>query len=177
MVLVFGTTERKKERGFVVDRCPSCLDLRWFALVDHRQAFHLYFVPLGKGRYLYSTQRCLKCGADFPEREDFVTALDETEMQDLDVDEGLRRTQPELAKRFDEIRELAKTGKLAYRATHDAQSEDLIVGATERLTALERRGVDTERFLRRFRDFSRLSASERELLCAELRGFHEAVVD
>jgi hypothetical protein len=176
MVLVFGTTERKKERGFVVDRCPSCLDLRWFALVDHRQAFHLYFVPLGKGRYLGSTQRCLECGANFPEREDFVTSLDENEMSEIDVETGLRRTQPELAKRFDEIRDLEKNGKLAYRATNDAQSEDLVSRAAKELSVLERRGIDTERFLRRFRDFPRLSASERELLCAELRGFHDATV-
>jgi hypothetical protein len=176
MVLVFGTTERKKDRGYVVDRCPSCLDLRWFALVDHRQAFHLYFVPLGRGRYLYSTQRCMKCDANFPERDDFVTALDLHAMQELDVDEGLRRTQPELAKRFDEIADLAKEGKLAYRATHDANAEDLVARASAQLAALERRGVDTERFLGRFRDFRRLSATEREILCAELRGFHDAVV-
>lgn len=176
MVLVFGTTEKKKDRGFVVDRCPSCLDLRWFALVDHRQAFHLYFVPLGKGRYVYSTQRCLECGADFPERGDFITLLDKNEMLDLDVDTGLRRTQPDLAKRFDEIRDLEKNGKLAYRSTNDTKSEDLVSHAAKELGVLERRGIDTERFLRRFREFSRLSASERELLCAELRGFHDATV-
>lgn len=177
MVLVFGTTERKKDRGYVVDRCPSCLDLRWFAVVDHRQAFHVYFIPLGRGRHLFSTQRCLKCGADFPEREDFATTLDRHAMQDLDVDEGLRRTQPELAKRFDEIANLTKDGKLAYRTTHDSNAEDLVTRASAHLATLERRGVDTERFLGRFRDFRRLSLSEREILCAELRGFHDAVVD
>jgi hypothetical protein len=176
MVLVFGTSEKKKYRGYVVDSCPSCLDLRWFALVDHRQTFHVYFIPLGRGRHLYSTQRCTKCGADFPERNDFVTILDEHAMRDLDVDEGLRRTQPALAKRFDEIADLAKQGKLAYRETSDANGEDLVTLACAQLATLERRGVDTDRFLRRFRELRRLSASEREILCAEVRGFHDAVV-
>jgi hypothetical protein len=177
MVFVFGTTERQKPRGWVVDRCPSCLDLRWFQLLDHRQTWHLYFVPLGKGRFLYSTQRCSKCGSDFPlQHDEYVTTLPESARHELDVEEGLRRTQPELAKRFDEIDELAARARRAYRDANDASGEELLGQAAERLRVLERRGVDSERFLARLRGFTRLSASERELLFAELKGFHDALV-
>lgn len=180
MVFVFGTTERAKQRGVVVDRCPNCLDLKWFELLDHRQSWHLYFIPLGKGRFLYSTQRCFTCGSDFAlQHDDYVTTLPAIAMEDLDVEEGLRRTQPDLAKRFDEIEELATSAKRAYRDANDANDasgEDLLAKAAEHLRVLERRGVDSEKFLVRFRGFIRLSASERELLLAELKGYHDAVV-
>lgn len=173
MVFVFGTTERARSRGFVVDRCPSCLDLRWFELLDHHRTWHAYFVPLGRGRYLFTSQRCDECGAAFPlERDKFVTTLEEDDARTLDVSTGLRRTNPELARRFDEIDALAPSRAAPYRATETEAA--LLDPALERLRALERRGVDTSRFLFRFRDWSRLSPGERELLCAELKGFHDA---
>jgi len=177
MVLVFGTTERAKQRGVVVDRCPSCLDLRWFGLLDHRQSWHVYFIPLGRGRFLYSSQRCFTCGADFPlQHDDYVTSLPESAVDELDIEIGLRRTQPALAKRFDEIDEIEEAARSAYRDTLDPSGEDSLARAVNHLRTLERRGVDSARFLTRYREFARLSPAERELLCAELEGFHAAVV-
>ena len=173
MVFVFGTTERSRSRGFVVDRCPSCLDLRWFEVLDHHRAWHAYFVPLGRGRYLFTSQRCDECGAAFPlEGAKFVTTLDEREAGELDLSTGLRRTNPELARRFDEIDALAPSGVTPYRATE--ADDTLLAPSLERLRELERRGVDTSRFVQRLRDWSRLAPGERERLCAELEGFHAA---
>jgi len=175
MVFVFGTTERARPRGWVVDRCPSCLDLSWFELVDHHQAFHAYFVPLGRGRYMFTSQRCGRCNSQFPiERDDFVTTLDDRDRRELGVMEGLRKTNPPLARRFDEIDELERDNRSPYRDSNDESGHALLDRALEQLRELERRGVDSSRYLGRFRNWSRLSSGERELLCAELRGFHDA---
>src|SRR5512140_2459393 len=109
MVFVFGTTERARSRGWVVDRCPSCLDLRWFELLDHHRTWHAYFVPLGRGRYLFTSQRCGECGTEFPLIEDrFTAALGQEQAESLDVMDGVTRTNRELAARFAEIDRLAR---------------------------------------------------------------------
>jgi hypothetical protein len=175
MFFVFGTTDKDRKRGFVVDRCPSCLDLEWFELVDHHRAWHLYFVPLGRGRFLYTSVRCNQCGAKFPlEGEGFARVIRESERGDFDVMAGLRHTNPELARRFTEIEELARSAKPPYRDPTDEGSAALLAESVERLLALERRGGDTARYLGRFASWSRLSVGERELLAAELKGFHDA---
>lgn len=176
MFFVFGTTDRERERGFVVDRCPACLDLEWFELLDHHRAWHLYFVPLGRGRFLYTSQRCSHCGADFPiEHDDFVSVVSDRDRRALDVMQGLRRTNPPLAKRFDEIESLKRDAGPPYRDSNDESGGALLGESLERLIVLERRGVDSARFLPRFREWSRLSAGERELLATELKGFHDAI--
>lgn len=178
MVFVFGTTERGRPRGLVVDRCLNCLDLRWFSLVDHHRAFHAYFVPLGRGKYLYTSRRCEECGADFPlERDDFIATLPQSAKRELDLEEGLRRTNPPLARRFAEIDDLLDEAKAPYRDPNDESGSDRLTQSVRWMKELERRGVDVARWLTRFHGFARLSATEQELLCAELKGFHEATVD
>lgn len=175
MVFVFGTTERPRPRGLVVDRCPNCLDLEWFELIDHHRTFHAYFIPLGRGRYLYTSRRCTECGAAFPlEREDYVTTIAEQDRGVLDLREGLRRTNPTLSKRFDAIDELEKAAGEPYRAPDDESGREKLARALEQLRQLERRGVDAGRWIGRLANWSRLSAAERDLLCAELKGFYEA---
>ncbi len=167
MVFVFGTTERAKQRGVIVDRCPSCLDLHWFLLLDHRRMWHLYFIPLGRGRFVYASQRCTACDSDIPfDESKFVTSLPESAMNELTIDEGLRRTQPELARRFDAIDEIETAGRRAYRDTNDDSGQRLLQASAERLRTLERRGVDTERFLDRFRRIAApLACRARVALC------------
>lgn len=175
MFVVFGSTDRERVRGCVVDRCPACLDLRWFELVDHHRAWHLYMVPLGRGRFLYTSRRCRECNADLPlEQADYVTTLTARDARELELEEGMRRTNPVLARRFDEIRALEREGPV-YRDGNDDAGRALLAESTERLRKLERRGLDCSRFLSRFSGWALLSAHERELLAAELRGYLEAV--
>jgi hypothetical protein len=175
MVFVFGTMDREQTRGYMVDRCPSCLDLEWFELVDHRQVWHAYFLPLGRGKLVYASRRCEACRSEFPlERDVSVCALSRTERADLDLDAGLSRTNPELAARFAAIDSLRGAEHDAYRDPHDETAQKLLEEAVGRLRELERRGVDTARYLPRFEQWGRLAASERELLAAELKGFHAA---
>lgn len=177
MVFVFGTLERERRRGVVVDRCPNCLDLQWFSLIDHHRAFHAYFVPLGRGKYLYTTERCDTCGTEFPlERERIAEPLPDGAKQELDLDEALLRTNPTLARRFADIAALLDEVRAPYRDPNDDSGRERLERAVEQLNQLERRGVDVERWLERFHGFGTLSAAEQELLCAGLEGFHEAAV-
>jgi len=175
MFFVFGTTDRAAPRGLVVDSCPACLDLSWFQLVDHRRVWHAYFIPLGRGQHLYTSLCCTRCRSDFPlGQKSFNVALPESARAELSLEEGLSRTNPALARRFADVDALLGEARAVYRDPIDEASRTALADAVQRLKSLERRGIDTARWVERLRNWARLSASRRELLLAELRGFHDA---
>jgi hypothetical protein len=172
-----GTTEKEALRGVVVDYCPVCRKLSPLSVLDHRRTLHLYFIPLGKGRYQGSTRRCVECGQYFdfdPQRYSEVLPAEEAEQ--LDVEQGLRRTTPWLAERFEAIDAIEHIARgPAYRGAADEPRERRLEEAADGLRELELRGVDSTRFCRRFAQWERFGESERQSLLAELRGYLAAL--
>lgn len=179
MFFFFGTTDREALRGVVVDFCPVCRKVRPFAVLDHRRTMHLYFIPLGKGRYHGSTRRCVECGHYFefdPER--YAEVLSHPEAERLGLEQALRRTTPALAERFEAIDAVERVAQgSAYRGGVDEPKEGRLREAASMLRQLELRGIDSSRFCRRFARWERLGESERESLLAELRGYTAALED
>jgi GNAT superfamily N-acetyltransferase len=171
---IFGTTNRERERGFVVDRCAQCQSLRWFKVVDRYTVWHVYFVPIGRGELESTTVRCTQCDGrvGFDERR-YTEILPTRSEEPLEA--ALARTTPELARRLERLARLEQLGvEPAYRGTGDA-GQDLLARAVERLRRLELGGVDASTWLARLERWPRLSPGERELLAAELGGYAQAL--
>ena len=178
-MILFGTTEREAIRGVVADYCSVCRRIERFAVIDHRRTLHLYFVPLGKGRYQGTTRRCVECGHYFefdPDR--YAEVLPHREADTLELEQLLRRTTPDVAERFEAIDAIERVAhKSAYRGGSDEPSEGRLQEAAAELRQLEIQGIDSSRFCRRFAQWERLGESERQNLLAELRGYVAALED
>ncbi len=179
MFFFFGTTDREALRGVVVDYCPVCRQVRRFSVIDLRRTMHLYFIPLGKGTYQGSVRRCVECGQYFEfDAGRYSEVLAHPEAEALDLEQGLRRTTPRLAERFEAIDAIERmAGRSAYRGGIDEPAEGRLHDAAVQLRQLEMLGVDSSRFSRRFARWERLGESERESLLAELRGYAAAMED
>ena len=60
-MIIFGTKGREEPRGIVADICPSCQEIRAFAVIDQFEVAHIYFVSMGQGKLLGTSMRCLEC--------------------------------------------------------------------------------------------------------------------
>lgn len=146
-----------------------CGVLRACTVIDHFRVSHLYFVPLGRGRYQFSTRACRTCGTVVGfDAERYAEVVPAEEANGLVLEELLRRTQPGLAARLDAIDALK--GEV-QGAADDEPSSALFSEAGKRLRWLERRGVDTTRWVERLRQWPRLGLDARRMLVGELRGY------
>ncbi len=62
MLIVWGWRDRKKRLGRVAEFCPKCDDARPFVVREHRQQFHVYFLPVNRGTHQGHFGTCQKCG-------------------------------------------------------------------------------------------------------------------
>ena len=175
MLFVFGTKEDPRQRGFVVDRCAQCRDLRWLKVIDRFSVWHIYFVPIGRGTLETSTSECTECGSaaplDLGRYSDVLPKQIEGPLEEL-----VAQTTPELARQLGRLARLEQIrSEPAYRSVGDAGLDDLLVTAVRRLRALELGGVDSTAWLARLERWPRLSPTERELLAAELSGYAQAM--
>jgi len=170
---VFGTTDRQRERGFVVDRCARCRALRWLRVVDRYSVWHVYFVPIGRGELEGSTARCTQCDDTMTfEEQRYAEVLPACDEQ---LEAALARTTPELARRLERLERLERLdAEPPYRGVADTD-RGLLARAVERLRGLELSGVDASAWLTRVERWPRLSPGERELLAAELGGYAQAM--
>lgn len=156
----------------VVDYCPHCGELSAFRVVDTFRVSHLYFVPLGHGRYQFSVVLCRRCRETIEfDDERYGQVVRSKVAQNLDFEELLRRSRPTLSARLDAIDGLCKppVERPAYRAQVDEASVALLSEARDGLRWLEWRGIDTTRWIERLRDWPRIGLNERETLLGELR--------
>jgi hypothetical protein len=61
MFIVWGRRAIRRKRGWVAEYCPQCAEARAFQFREHRMIEHLYFIPIGRGKLLGHSLRCVKC--------------------------------------------------------------------------------------------------------------------
>jgi len=97
-IFFFGTRRREERRGIVAEHCPRCGDARPFAVIEHYQVGHFYYIPLGRGSLQATSIRCVNCASEFSfEPREYSRILSESEARSCSTDELVRRTNPRLA--------------------------------------------------------------------------------
>lgn len=66
MLIVIGTTIRKRPQGFAADYCTVCRCPEIVRVVEHRRARTVYWVPVSEGRAFELVTTCVRCGTNFP---------------------------------------------------------------------------------------------------------------
>lgn len=66
MLIVTGTTIRKRPQGFAADYCAVCRGPETVHVVEHRRAPTLYWIPLSGGRAFELSTTCSRCGTRIP---------------------------------------------------------------------------------------------------------------
>ena len=96
-MIIFGTKGRDESRGIVADLCPSCQEVRAFAVIDQYEVAHVYFVGIGKGSLRGTSMRCVQCGTlcAFDEHK-YREILPLTEAERSDLHALVSRTHPRL---------------------------------------------------------------------------------
>ncbi len=91
--IFFGRTTRVEEVGAVGEWCERCGEVRAFLVKRYYQHWHIYFLPLGRGKPVRTTRECWRCGAKYLCRlSDYTAFVPEEEAEGLPLAELLDRT-------------------------------------------------------------------------------------
>jgi hypothetical protein len=91
MYIVWGKKIVRRKRGYVVDFCPICRELRPFTLYSIRRVSHVYYVSLGMGVELGHERTCLECGTVYEAKD---TTYSQISRKRLTLDELKQGTFP-----------------------------------------------------------------------------------
>ncbi|MBN1916931.1 MAG: hypothetical protein JW889_03395 [Verrucomicrobia bacterium] len=94
MILVWGTRNIRRHRGYVADFCAVCRAIRPFQVSDIKLAHHFFFVPITAGTTTGQMRTCTVCGQQaFPEPDTYTDFVDDAH---ADIDTLVQRTNPTL---------------------------------------------------------------------------------
>lgn len=91
MFIVWGKKITRRKRGYVVDFCPICRELRAFTLHSLRRVGHVYYIPLGLGEKIGHERTCLECGTAYQAKD---TTYAQISRRRLSLDELKQATFP-----------------------------------------------------------------------------------
>jgi hypothetical protein len=80
----WGKKKTETRLGFAADYCAVCRRITAFGIDRITEAFHAYFVPVEKGRFIGHTQICLSCQLDFESFPGRFNGLAETSCETID---------------------------------------------------------------------------------------------
>jgi hypothetical protein len=117
MIIIWGTKVNQEPRGTVGDKCPACMDVQLFDVIDHYEVSHLYYISLGRGTLIATTRTCRHCGAQYHcDRAAYNEILPIEAANALPIEKVLIRTNSRLADlrtaRAD-LQEMARTSSSA----------------------------------------------------------------
>jgi len=137
-VFVWGTKVTRSQRGWVADFCPLCRGLRPCRLLKVGLANHIWYLPLGSGRFVGNEIACGVCDSVFEtEGSRYASVSDDL----VGVDELVRRTLPS-DRRVEEL--IARETRLAeHRLQPDERvamlREVILYGADQAERQIEER--------------------------------------
>ena len=98
MLIIWGTKVNRDPRGTVADQCPACMEVQRFAVTDHYEVSHIYYISVGQGTRVASTRQCWRCGSEFScVRDGYNEFLGEGTAKGMSLDEIIERTNAPLA--------------------------------------------------------------------------------
>src|SRR5579859_929939 len=98
MIIIWGTKVRRRPRGIVADQCPTCMEVQRFAVTDHYEVSHIYFISVGDGTRVACTRRCWRCGTEVSCVPDgYNEFLSDATVEVMSLDEIIERTNAPLA--------------------------------------------------------------------------------
>ena len=62
MFIIYGKKTRREDGGVVGDWCDVCKGAALFKLAHVYTVGHVYYIPLGKGKYIGTSRKCMQCG-------------------------------------------------------------------------------------------------------------------
>jgi hypothetical protein len=106
MLVIWGSTTRRVEMGTAADWCPDCRKARAFSVTLYFRVGHIYFVPLGRSRWIASIRECWECGAQFHvDEDDYDDFLSEEEAERRSLAQLLLPTNRKLKRELDSRRQ------------------------------------------------------------------------
>jgi len=102
-MIIFGTKGRDDARGVIADGCPTCREIRAFAVIDQYEVPHVYWVSMGKGSLRGTHMRCVHCSGTFAfDAHKYREIMSCAEAEQSNLSELVRRTHPQLAGHLDQ---------------------------------------------------------------------------
>lgn len=102
-MIIFGTKGRDDARGVIADVCPTCREIRAFAVIDQYEVPHVYWVSMGKGSLRGTHMRCVHCSGTFAfDAHKYREIMSCAEAEQSNLSELVRRTHPQLAGHLDQ---------------------------------------------------------------------------
>jgi hypothetical protein len=98
MLIIWGTKINRHPRGTVADQCGACMEVQRFAVTDHYEVSHVYYISIGQGTRVASTRQCWRCGSEFNCVPDgYDEFLPDATVEEMSLDEIIERTNAPLA--------------------------------------------------------------------------------
>lgn len=190
MLIIWGTKVNKDPLGTVADNCPVCMGTQRFAVTDHYEVSHIYFISLGRGTRIATTRACWRCGTEFNAVPDgYDEFLPEATAEAMPLDEIVERTNSQLAQMRDARKELeemagerspelpgeAATGMklpgISLREVPTSAQDAELREALGRLEAYEGHGPEVADLFQKLKSWRGLDAADRTALLEEVNEF------
>lgn len=191
MLIIWGTKVNRDPRGTVADHCPVCTEVQRFAVTDHYEVSHVYFISIGRGTRVASTRQCWACGSEFNAVPDgYDEFLHEQDAERMPLDDIVERTNAPLAQVRQQRKQLEKMAseRPAQIAGGDTATQMMLPGtplrevptsmqdadlreALGRLEAYEGHGPEVAALLQKLQGWRGLDSAGRTALLQEVNTF------
>ncbi len=184
MFIVWGTKSRQEDGGVVGDWCEVCRGPNYHKLTHFFKVDHVYYIPLGKGKYVGTNRQCTQCGTTVScTMTAYTRALSHQEAYGQGIEQILAATNPALSAQVQRQRALeyqvaqrmAQSALPAAGAPYSAplmrQADPRMLNALQTLGTLDARNKDVSQLLDRLQKWDYLTASECEVLLHEIDAF------
>jgi hypothetical protein len=82
MFIIHGQTIKRTPTGRTLTFCPVCRDLSEFTTTEVRAVSHVYYIPMGSGKFLANELLCRNCGVLLAEKTSGLQTLHESQVHD-----------------------------------------------------------------------------------------------
>jgi hypothetical protein len=189
MFIIWGTKVNQDPRGTVADKCPVCMETERFAVTDHYEVGHIYFISLGPGTRVASTRACWRCGTEFNCVPDgYDEFLPDATAEAMSIDEIVERTNSQLAVARDARKQLEEMAREPSELPGEAATGLMLPGtllrevppseldrelrlALARLEAYEGTGPEVTELLQKLQAWRGLDAAGRAGLLQQVDAF------
>ena len=98
MIIIWGTRNIRRHRGYVADFCAICRGIRAFRVSDIKLVHHFFFVPFTKGDTVSQMRTCTTCGQQaFPEAGTYDAFVEDAH---ADINTLVQETNPTLLEKL-----------------------------------------------------------------------------
>jgi len=173
IVVWWGTRPADVRRGVVAEACSNCGTVRSFWVWDHFLVAHLMEITTGI-RFVGSSLICFACRKQiYFHEERYLDVLSTAELQELTLEQGLRRTNLRIKSQLELLDQLrAVSASDAYRS-RPRDREDL-QSVTDSFERLVYRALDLEELRDRLARWDALDDEGRKSVIAAVRELESA---